>query len=228
MYFAYGSNCNPAVLDRKGVRFRTRARATLSGYRLKFNKRALREKLPPDIGFANVEEERGGTVEGVLYELVAEDIPRLDDSERHPEHYERVDVVVATESGTTECFTYKARPDKTADGLRPSRNYLNHILEARDFLSRSYFEALEQCQTYTGPCASCRKTKELVFIREGDRMWMLCQPCREARVEWGNARGRKLSVPETAAVMQLVKERGGFSSIRALIDEAVAVRVIDP
>ena len=48
-YFAYGSNCNPAVMAKKGVEFSSRARGSLSGYRLLFNKMALRESLPDEI-----------------------------------------------------------------------------------------------------------------------------------------------------------------------------------
>lgn len=227
-YFAYGTNCNPKVLARKQVRFRSRRRATLVGYRLKFDKKALRERLPEDVGFANIEQAPGGEVEGVLYDLQDGDIGGLDDAERCPDHYERLDVSVATESGAVSCFTYKARPDKTAEGLKPSRNYLNHILAANDFLSSSYFEALDRCHTYEGPCAVCGATSEVVFIRQADRIHMLCQPCREARSVWGGARGRALTIEETAAVMQVVRERGGFASIRELLDEVVSSRIIDP
>jgi len=227
-YFAYGSNCNPEVLARKDVRFHARTRATLSGYRLRFNKKALRERLPEDVGFANIEVASGAAVEGVLYDLEPEDRDRLDESERYPDHYERIDVVVETDAGEVACFAYRACADKTAEGLRPSRNYVNHILEASDFLSHAYFEAVESFQTYTGPCISCQQTQEVIFLREGERIYMLCQPCREARLRWGSTRGRKLSVRETAAVMQLVRERGGFPSIQALIDEAIALRIIDP
>lgn len=227
MYFAYGSNCSAAVLERKRVRFRSRVRASLSGYRLKFNKLALRPRLPEGIGFANVEEDEHGTVEGVLYDLLDEDLGRLDESERAPEHYQRVEVTVTTEKGPVRCFTYRARPEKTADGLRPSRNYLNHILGARDFLSRSYFEALEGWQTHEAPCFCCRRIQEVVFVREGERMYTLCQPCREARLVWGSARGRPLTVSEASAVMQMVQERGGFASLQELIEAAVSARLID-
>jgi hypothetical protein len=57
---------------------------------------------------------------------------------------------------------------------------------------------------------------------------MLCQPCREARSVWGGARGRALTIEETAAVMRVVRDRGGFSSIRELVDEVVSSGVIDP
>ena len=59
-YFAYGSNCNPAVMATKGIEFTARTRGSLTGYRLLFNKKALRDRLPEGIGFANICAESDG------------------------------------------------------------------------------------------------------------------------------------------------------------------------
>ena len=149
-YFAYGTNCNPAIMAKKCVEFTSRSRGKLTGYRLLFNKMALRERLPDGIGFANINDDPAGSVEGVVYDIVDDHIVRLDESERCPEHYTRMTVTVETEVGPVECLTYKAQPDKITDGLVPSRNYINHILAGRDFLSKQYVEALDQSQTSTG------------------------------------------------------------------------------
>lgn len=228
-YFAYGSNCNSAVMKRKGVDIMSRKRAVLHGYRLLFNKKSLRDNVPADVGFANINEHTGGQVEGILYEIAEDHLLRLDEAERCPDHYDRVAITVATDAGDQPCCTYQARPDKIADGLVPSRNYLNHILAAGDFLSQQYYEALDKSQAYEGECASCGKLAEAVFIREGERLYMLCQACREARLVWGEVRGRRLTVPETEAVMkQLVLGGEGFASIRELVNEAIAANIIDP
>ena len=228
-YFAYGSNCSPAIMKKKGVEFTGRQRAELRGYRLKFNKKSLRAALPDTVGFANINEDSAGVVEGILYEIEDTSLGLLDESERYPDHYDRVVVEVKTTQGNVECCAYKAQPDKLAAGLVPSRNYLNHILAARDFLSDQYFQALDKSQTYTGKCACCHETSEVVFIRENDSMSTLCQPCREALIVWGDVRGRRLTVPETEAVMMgLVKDGAGFPSIAALVQEAIATKLIDP
>ncbi len=228
-YFAYGSNCNPAIMEKKGVHFSSRQQAKLSDYRLLFNKMAMRENLPPRVGFANINEYPGGTVEGVLYDVVDEDLGRLDESERHPDHYRRIEVTVHTEAGAVACFAYQACPDKIASDLKPSRNYLNHILAAKDFLSWQYFDALDKSQTYSGECACCHKTSEVVFVKEEVRMYMFCQPCREARLVWGDTLGRQLTVAESEAIMtQLVQGSAGFPSIRKLIDEAIEAKIIEP
>jgi gamma-glutamylcyclotransferase (GGCT)/AIG2-like uncharacterized protein YtfP len=226
-YFAYGSNCNPAILEKKGVGWSARQRATLSGYRLLFNKKALRERIPADIGFANINEDPDGRVEGILYELKDEHLGRLDESERYPDHYRRIEVTVETDGGPVRCQTYQAQPDKLAEHLKPSRNYVNHILAARDFLSWQYFDALDRSQVYRGECAVCHTENEVVFIDEGKHIHMLCQPCREARIKWGDTRGRKLTVAETEAVMNRIVGKG-FGSIREVVQAAIEARVIDP
>ena len=216
-------------MTKKRVEFTSRSRGTLNGYRLHFNKKALRERLPDDIGFANINDDPSGTVEGVVYDIVDEHLPRLDESERYPDHYIRISVMVETEDGMTECQTYQAKSDKIADGLVPSRNYLNHILAARDFLSRQYFDALDQSQTYTGECACCHTHGEVLFLIESERAYTLCQPCREAKDIWGDTRGRKLTVAEAEAVMQHVQESGeNYHSLLALMEAVIEQRIIDP
>ena len=60
-------------------------------------------------------------------------------------------------------------------------------------------------------------------------MYMVCQSCREARLMWGDVRGRAFTVVETEAVMkQLVLGGKGFSSMNELIREAIEERIIDP
>jgi len=211
------------------VSFTSRRRALLRGFRLLFNKKAMRSSLPEGIGFANINEDADGAVEGILYEIADDDLEKLDESERYPDHYDRVVVTVESDGSRHRCCTYRAQPDKVCAGLKPSRNYLNHILAAGDFLSRQYYEALDKSQTYEGDCACCGKSTEVVFIREADRLYMLCQSCREARLVWGDVRGRPFSVVETEAVMKnLVLGGKGFASMHALIREAIDARIIDP
>lgn len=228
LYFAYGSNCSESVMERKEVRYTSRRRATLHDFRLLFNKRSEREFLPDAIGFANVNDHPGGHVEGILYEIVAEDLGTLDASERHPDHYDRIEVIVETDIGPVDCWVYQAQPDMTADGLVPSRNYLNHILAGREFLSDQYYEALDSSRTYAGDCGMCRRNGEVLFVRESDQMHTLCHPCREARMLWGDVHGRELAVSEAERVMrELVQTNTGFESLQQLILEAVSRGLIN-
>ena len=228
-YFAYGSNCNPAIMAEKGVEFTSRSPGTLRGYRLWFNKKAFREQLPDGIGFANIHADPAGTVEGLVYEIVDHHLSRLDESERYPAHYTRIRGAIETKSGREECQAYQAQPDKTADGLVPSRNYLNHILAGEDFLSRQYYEALDQSPTYTSQCACCDSHGDVLFLFEAERSYTLCPPCREAQTVWGDTRGRKLTVAETSAVMVHVTQSDeNYPSVQALIEAVVERRIIDP
>ena len=214
-------------MEQKGVEFTARQRVVLRRYRLLFNKQSLRDNLPESIGFANINKCEDGTVEGILYQLVLGALDRLDETERYPNHYDRIRVFVEADSGIEECWAYQAQPAVTAEGLVPSRNYLNHILAGREFLSQQYFEALDQSQTHCGECACCGRSSEVLFIKEGDRLHTLCQSCREARIKWGDSINRPLTVAETASIMnQLVMNGSGFSSIEELLTEAKARNLI--
>lgn len=214
-------------MEQKGIHYTARQRAVLRGFRLRFNKRSLRESLPERIGFANIEEDDEGVVEGILYDLGVEGLEKLDETERHLSHYDRIRVNVNADSGREECWTYKARPEVVGEGLAPSRNYINHILAGQEFLSQQYFDALDQSQTYRDTCACCNREEEVLFVRDADRLHTLCQSCREARIKWGDVIHRPLTVNETAAVMkQLVLEGPGFASIEELIEEAVKREII--
>jgi len=228
-YFAYGTNMNPAVLEQKGLPFSTRQRAVLHDYALRFNKRSLRPRLPSEVGFANIEQRPGEHVEGVLYDMPDSALERLDRLERCPDHYARIRVELEIEAGTIEAFTYAAQPDKVADGLLPSRNYINHILAARAFLSDDYVRRLERLRTYAGECAVCHGDTSVLFVREGEQLFVLCTPCIEARDRWGVAYGRELTVLESEAVMRHVRgSSAGYSSIGELIDDAIARGLVPP
>ncbi len=152
MYFAYGSNCNPLVMERKKVRFVSRRRAVLSGYRLLFSKKSLRPGVPAGVGYANIHLDSRHFVEGILYEIVPGDLPNLDASERYPDHYTRIEVCVESETGPVPCSAYQAQPDKIAEGLLPLREYLDHLLAARDFFTAEYYAALAANEIHPEVC----------------------------------------------------------------------------
>ena len=130
---------------RKGsISFSQRIRAVLKGYRLEFNKVASRN---PQEGYANAVKFEEGIVEGVLYEIPDSDLSRLDRFEGYPDHYDRVMIKVELNDGQKlEAIIYIAQPDRIAGGLKPSRDYLDHLLAARDILSESYRRKLEAWQ----------------------------------------------------------------------------------
>ena len=120
-------------------------RAVLEGYRLVFNKRSTRN---PREGYANIVKDESSVVEGILYEIAEEDIERLDRYEGYPYHYYREKVRVRLPNGdTVEATVYIARQEMTAEGLKPTREYLNHLLKGCDLLSKEYCEKLRNTST---------------------------------------------------------------------------------
>jgi len=144
-YFAYGSNMDPDRMKERGVNFSKREHAILEGWRLEFNKVSSRNLKE---GYANIVRDENSIVEGVLYEITDSDLKVLDRYEGYPSHYERIKVVVRMDSGEkVEAVTYIAKPDKVKDGLKPSREYLSHLLKGCDLLSEEYWKKLRRWKT---------------------------------------------------------------------------------
>lgn len=82
-------------------------------------------------------------MEGILYEIQDPDIKKLDRCEGYPNHYDRIRARVKLDDGKeVEAITYIARPDKVREGLKPSKEYLDHLLKGCDLLSEEYCEML--------------------------------------------------------------------------------------
>ena len=144
-YFAYGSNMDPCRMRHRVGRVPPRRLAKLFGYKLVFNKVAKGNSTK---GYANIQQCSDSVVCGVLYEISKEDIAKLDRYEGFPEHYDRMNVNVETKEGETlRAITYVARPEKTKEGLQPSKAYLGHLLNASDILPRWYVEELKAVST---------------------------------------------------------------------------------
>jgi len=147
-YFAYGSNMNPDRMKSRGVKFLRRIHAVLNGWRLEFNKVSFRN---PREGYANIVRDENSIVEGILYEILDSDIGKLDRYEGYPDHYDRITVKVRLDNGSEiEAFTYIAQPDKVRSGLKPSKEYLNHLLKGSDLLSKEYRDRLSKLETLNG------------------------------------------------------------------------------
>jgi cation transport regulator ChaC len=140
-YFAYGSNMNAVRLfeerlQPEGVPRGERIAGRLDGWRLAFNKRA---RVPLGASVGNIVPATGASVHGTLNLLPARGFEILD---RHEGvaggHYERRNVpVVRTDTGATvEAVTYVAL--LVGEALRPTRDYLGHLLAGRDLLPADY------------------------------------------------------------------------------------------
>lgn len=123
-YFAYGSNLDVGrKIDRTGP-IRVAQRARLPGYGLAFN------QLGSDgTGRANIIRSDGAELWGVAYLCSSEALAQLDGFEGALDHYARKRVTVFLDSGdAVEAIAYIARGQRCRNGLRPSPEYLQHVL----------------------------------------------------------------------------------------------------
>ena len=149
-YFAYGSNMNPARLadqrlKERAVQMGPRIAGRLDGWRLVFNKVA---RAPAGAGAGNIVEAPSEVVHGTLNRMPEAGLAVLDIWEGVAGgHYARriVPAVRADTGATVEAVTYVAL--KVGEGLRPTREYLDHLLAGKDLLPASYWEKLRRTQT---------------------------------------------------------------------------------
>jgi cation transport regulator ChaC len=149
-YFAYGSNMNPARLadqrlKERAVQMGPRIAGRLDGWRLVFNKVA---RTPPGAAAGNMVEAPGEVVHGTLNRMPEAGLAVLDIWEGVAGgHYARrtVAVVRGDTGATVDAVTYVAL--KVGEGLRPTREYLGHLLAGRDLLPAAYWEKLKATET---------------------------------------------------------------------------------
>ena len=136
---------DPDRMKEREINFSKRERAILEGWRLEFNKVASRN---PKEGYANIVKDEEHIIEGIIYTIQDSDIKKLDKYEGYPNHYERLTVRVRLDDGEeVEAIAYVAKSDKVKKGLKPSKEYLNHILKGCDLLSKEYCERLRRWET---------------------------------------------------------------------------------
>ncbi len=136
---------NPERMRERNAEFLERRKALLRGWRLVFNKVAHRN---PGEGYANIAKDKKGIVEGVLYLITKEGLSNLDRYEGYPCEYDRKVLEVVLEDGSrVKAWVYVAQPDKVRDGLKPSKEYLDHLLKGCDLLSEEYCEMLRKIET---------------------------------------------------------------------------------
>jgi hypothetical protein len=117
----------------------------LDGWRLVFNKIA---RSPEGAAAGNIVEASGQTVHGTLNGMPDAGLEVLDIWEGVAGgHYGRrmVRVVRADTNETVDAVVYVAL--KVGEGLRPTREYLGHLLAGRDLLPADYWERLNATPT---------------------------------------------------------------------------------
>ena len=145
-YFAYGSNIDKRKMRKITGKFGEFFPAVLKGYKLKFNKVA---KAGNGEGYANIIKDSNETVEGVVYFISMLSLKRLEKWEGCPEHYERTIVEIEKKASNEKLkvWTFIANQNKVEDNLKPKREYLQCLLNGKEFLSSEYYKKLLSVET---------------------------------------------------------------------------------
>lgn len=127
-YFGFGSNLNITSLRAKGVEPLAARCAILKGWRLRFN---VQHFFRHEGGVGNIERTDGveDRVLGVLYDCPDESLPSLDAMEACGHGYERISVEVEADGEWVSALTYVGLPAFIDDSCRPSRRYLNIVVD---------------------------------------------------------------------------------------------------
>ena len=72
---------------------------------------------------------------------------KLDGCEVTPSHYERKKIKIKSDKKMVDCEIYIANPNKIGEGLKPTKEYLRHLLAGRKYLSDKYIQFLESIET---------------------------------------------------------------------------------
>ena len=126
-YFAYGSNADPERFRSRVGPWRSRRAAWLHGYRLRFAESVRSEGG----GGAVVDPHESGVVDGVLFEISAEQMAAMDREEFAPDRDRtgtgrRLSLDVRTAEGTVRAELYTVHDD--GGHCAPSETYLGYIL----------------------------------------------------------------------------------------------------
>ena len=152
-YFAYGKNMDSQKLSERCKEkkmpedviqkiIHSRQKGLLNGYSIVFNKKA-------DSGntvYSNIENNNDDFVEGVLYNYDSDEfIKCLDKWECYPSHYEQKIVEVKTnDDEIIKAIVYVANREKIVENLKPKKTYIEHLLKAKDLLSKEYWDKLKK------------------------------------------------------------------------------------
>jgi len=140
-YFAYGSNMSARRIRHRLGWAPSRIATILPDYQLAFDKQSN------DGGKANIQFSSGNNVEGVLYFVKEEDLVVLDEYEGvADQQYVRHELEVQDRAGhLMPAVAYVAL--NTGKESRPTREYLNFLLEGEHLLSPEYVTKLEEIAT---------------------------------------------------------------------------------
>jgi gamma-glutamylcyclotransferase len=163
-YFAYGSNLHPLRLRERTPSARVLGKALLRGYRLKLHKRGRDLSAKCDAARTG---RRQDLVRGVVYRIARGEQRFLDRAEQKGKGYDRVRLLVSLQGRPRLVFTYVARPEAIAQGLRPFDWYLDYVLRGGRYhgLSSRYLAGLARTGRHRDSNATRRRSNRRVLLR---------------------------------------------------------------
>lgn len=159
-YFAYGSNIRPERLRERiatlSAQYFGDKIAILPDYKVMFHKTNWSH---PDAGYANIVPAPGSHICGVVYCMSPEGIAALDHFEKTPTHYTRQEVTARTFDPSKHdnlgepisAQAYFAVSDVCRDGLKPTREYMNHLCSRKGEMPDYYQSQLEAVDAHDYP-----------------------------------------------------------------------------
>ena len=146
-YFAFGSNMDPARIEKRLGYLPKSECAILTGYQLKFNKIARRLH---GIGWANIIPNQSQIVEGKVYFLTDQDFNKLDGFENVKSNdYQREGLQVRIGNDEMQVIAYVACEGMVDNNLKKTtKSYLQHLLKGVKCLSKQYYEKLKNVETH--------------------------------------------------------------------------------
>ena len=144
-WFAYDEMMNPEVIKKTELKYEAAFSVSLSAYKLVFNKIPVDNGGKDNLGLANIEPTLGnlGMMEGVLYEMLEENLPILDALYGHPDEYQRKKMRFTKHDFTfVNGVVYIAQKDRTQKGLMPSKDMLKTFKGCRKILTKLYLSKL--------------------------------------------------------------------------------------
>lgn len=140
-YFAFGANLDQSVLEQRRIRVFESFDHALEGAALRFTQPGFYHLH----GYASADEADGETVYGKVYQILATDARRMDYFEGEP--FLKVHEKAFRRYNGIEFYYY--RTTRVVEGLKPTREYLDYLLNAyagMDIVPEAYIQQMQKTE----------------------------------------------------------------------------------
>ena len=116
LYFSYGHNTNVGEMHKRVPEARLLGRASVHGYKFSLEH------------FSDIRPDKNSTIQGVLYAIPKDAIPKLDFEEDHRSHYKHLMVPVNYGGKIYKAYAYQMY-NHYRDKTLPTKKYINFIAQ---------------------------------------------------------------------------------------------------